>query len=98
MREEQALNRTDLVALTQESDALEESTNALTKFDVANAHCYDPNEEAKLRRVITAVGTEQFNQRVRTLAKKCRSMASLGIATSSSSKSRLKGLKPLQTW
>ena len=30
----------------------------LTTFNVNNAHCYDPNEEAKLRRVISAVGTE----------------------------------------
>mmetsp|Transcript_12874 Transcript_12874/g.22683 ORF Transcript_12874/g.22683 Transcript_12874/m.22683 type:complete len:143 (-) Transcript_12874:131-559(-) len=47
--------------------------NALSKFDVADAHCYDPNEEAKLRRVITAVGEDQFNDRVRALARKCKS-------------------------
>jgi len=73
MREEQALDRCHLVALTSDPSAEEESVNQLTKFDVNHAHCYDPNEEAKLRRVIDAVGEEQFNDRVRALAKKCQS-------------------------
>ena len=31
---------------------------ALKNFDVADSHCYDPNEEVKLRTVINAVGGE----------------------------------------
>merc|ERR1711879_509660 len=40
----------------------------LQSFDVDRAHCYDPNEEAKLRRIINAVGKERFEARIRTLA------------------------------
>eukprot|EP00622_Pseudochattonella_farcimen_P002489 FR737417.1.p1 GENE.FR737417.1~~FR737417.1.p1 ORF type:complete len:380 (+),score=42.96 FR737417.1:36-1142(+) len=66
MREEQAIERVELLSLSA-SDIMEE----LTKFDVRNAHCYDPNEEAKLRTVIHAVGQAQFNKRIRNLAKAC---------------------------
>ena len=38
MREEQALDRVDMVALTQEAEAVEENMNVLSAFDVANAH------------------------------------------------------------
>ena len=34
--------------------------------------CYDPNEETRLRKVISAVGEERFNVRIRALAKSCR--------------------------
>jgi hypothetical protein len=67
MREEQALERVELVATDSNVDVME----ILTTFDVMNAHCYDPNEEAKLRRVIRAVGTDQFNKRIHALASAC---------------------------
>ena len=41
----------------------------LLSFDVNDAHCYDPNEEAKLRHIISAKGKENFDQRVRELAR-----------------------------
>jgi len=34
-------------------------------FDVANAHCYDPNEETKILSVISASGKTEFNQKIR---------------------------------
>ena len=37
--------------------------------DVRNAGCYDPNEEAKLRRVIGEVGEERFNESIIKLSK-----------------------------
>ncbi len=40
----------------------------LSRFDVANARCFDPNEEARLRVVIAAMGAERFNSRIRSLA------------------------------
>merc|ERR1712151_1168012 len=43
--------------------------SALEEFDVAKAHCYDPNEEKKLRSVISLLGAARFNNRVRGLAK-----------------------------
>jgi hypothetical protein len=36
------------------------------------AHCYDPNEEIKLRSVMAAVGEKQFVARMRSLAEKIR--------------------------
>jgi hypothetical protein len=51
--------------------ALESSSvsilDELKEFNVDNAFCYDPNEERKLRTVISANGKEQFNQRIRDL-------------------------------
>lgn len=45
---------------------------SLEKFDSCNAHCYDPNEEAKLRQVITAAGYQgeesEFNFKIRKLS------------------------------
>merc|ERR1712185_730587 len=40
----------------------------LRKFDVCDAHCYDPNEEGKLLRVIRAGGVDHFNAKIRRLA------------------------------
>jgi len=40
---------------------------SLQAFDIEFAHCYDPNEEAKFRAVIDAVGADRFNERIRAL-------------------------------
>merc|ERR1711971_1449052 len=45
----------------------EDDCEQLSLFDLAEAHCYDPNEEAMLRKVINAIGIEAFTQRVRAL-------------------------------
>ena len=42
-------------------------SDQLLCFDVANAHCYDPNEEARLRKVIDALGTSKFNDKIHDL-------------------------------
>ena len=39
----------------------------LARFHLDNAHCYDPNEEAKLRQVIGSLGNDVFQQRLRML-------------------------------
>jgi hypothetical protein len=41
----------------------------LKKFDIKNAHCFDPNEESKLRRVINAVGEKEFHDKIHKFAK-----------------------------
>ena len=41
----------------------------LERFDILKSHCYDPNEEKVLRRIIKTVGVEYFNARLRSLAK-----------------------------
>ena len=57
-----------------DADIAEQNSTILSKlkeFDVANAHCYDPNEELKLMRVIGAVGFRKFNEQIRAMAKVC---------------------------
>ena len=55
---------------TEESGLTQDSIlNKLRGFEVANACCYDPNEEAKLKNVIGIIGTKVFNDRVQQLAK-----------------------------
>merc|ERR1719238_2670095 len=39
----------------------------LATFELSKAHCYDPNEEAKLRAVIGSLGNDMFEGRVRML-------------------------------
>ena len=45
----------------------EEILASLLDFDVDLCSMYDPNEEAKVRRVIYAVGEEEFNERMQNL-------------------------------
>ena len=40
---------------------------ALANFCLEDAHCYDPNEEARLRSVMKAVGEDRFVARIRSL-------------------------------
>merc|ERR1711879_55195 len=49
---------------------LAEFFEELRDFDVCSAHCYDPNEEAKLKSVIEAVGEARFNAMVRGIPDK----------------------------
>jgi len=65
-REEQAAERLMLQPLHEDADVL----LGLKGFDVAAARCYDPNEEAKLRHVIEAVGSRVFNLKIQALADK----------------------------
>ena len=39
----------------------------LTSFRLTNAHCYDPNEESRIRRVVSAVGEARFNTQISRL-------------------------------
>lgn len=62
---ERALERLILIPLSgSHDDAFEMFRN----YDVMEARCYDPNEEARLQAVITAVGAEKFNHCIRRLA------------------------------
>merc|ERR1712224_702310 len=40
----------------------------LMSFSIRNAHCYDPNEESKLKAVIRAGGQALFESKIQTLA------------------------------
>eukprot|EP00448_Togula_jolla_P017584 CAMPEP_0170576200 /NCGR_PEP_ID=MMETSP0224-20130122/4264_1 /TAXON_ID=285029 /ORGANISM="Togula jolla, Strain CCCM 725" /LENGTH=437 /DNA_ID=CAMNT_0010899023 /DNA_START=114 /DNA_END=1423 /DNA_ORIENTATION=+ len=63
-REEHAAERLVLLPLDSTSSAIAQLSN----FDEAQAHCYDPNEERRLRQVIRAVSTREFNRRIRACA------------------------------
>mmetsp|Transcript_94718 Transcript_94718/g.271001 ORF Transcript_94718/g.271001 Transcript_94718/m.271001 type:complete len:86 (-) Transcript_94718:276-533(-) len=68
--------------------------------DVRNAGCYDPNEEAKLRRVIGEVGEERFNESIiklsksiiKDLEKKKQASLSQSIRSFSTSRSMSRGV------
>ena len=64
---ETAVHRLTIYPLANENVGIMEN---LLLFDVKNAHCYDPNEEKKLRSVIEANGDVAFNNRVQALARK----------------------------
>jgi hypothetical protein len=62
---DQALERLYISPLNVEDvDVMQQ----LLLFEVENSHCYDPNEEAKLREIINTNGEHQFNSRIRDLA------------------------------
>ena len=65
-QEEMAMQRVKVVPLegTNSQDVLAR----LSRFNVSNAKCYDPNEQRKLMRIIEGVGKTQFNRRVQRLA------------------------------
>ena len=46
----------------------EKPLESLLHFKVGDAHCYDPNEELRLRQIIAAVGEQRFNERIRNAA------------------------------
>ena len=50
------------VELYDFSDA---GTSTLLEFDVANAHCFSPVDEAKLRSIIESGGASNFNDMIR---------------------------------
>lgn len=69
---EHAQERITLAALTSEGK-YEDGLDDLVSFDVSRAHCYDPNEEARLRSIINVSSEVVFNSRIRKLAEACRS-------------------------
>ena len=67
--DEAAAERIKLVPLGITRESILES---MSSFELEGAHCYDPNEEIKLRAVMTEVGEEKFVGRIRSLAGKIR--------------------------
>jgi hypothetical protein len=65
MSEEQGLKRVEMVLVEKEINF--KVMQRLTSFRLANAHCYDPNEESRIRRVVGAVGEARFNKRITRL-------------------------------
>ena len=76
----------DVRKLSNTNDGLD----TLLKFDVANARCYNPNEEARLLEIINGAGEGVFNTRIRELAAVCRK--------AQKSKRKLAGRRPSRRW
>ena len=64
---ESVLDKVSMVSLDKDSTETSRMVE-LIYFKVENAKCYDPNEELKLNKVISAVGVEKFHDKIRTLA------------------------------
>jgi hypothetical protein len=70
--EENAVARIELVPIEADGVTRESILENMAQFELDDAHCYDPNEEIKLRAVMTEVGEEKFVGRIRALAGKIR--------------------------
>ena len=77
----EALRRVQICPLATDVDLIKH----LLSFDVVNAHCYDPNEESKIRRVIAATGgatgVTQFNNKIRELGQQLSKAITYSKAT-----------------
>ena len=62
MSGESALSKVDIKVFSSESSL------PLRDFDVAGAHCYSQEDEAKLRSIIEAEGAPAFNEAIREVA------------------------------
>lgn len=70
-REEQALERIEVIFLNDPAaDQIGDKDEILSDFNLDNAHCFDPNEEQKLRLLICGIGADRFTQNIRNLSKK----------------------------
>lgn len=86
---EEALDKIVHVPISAENDGC--AYEALSNFQAGDAKCFDPNDENRLRKVITALGEESFNSRIRQLGNiwRQRQLALAGSLSSSRSICRL---------
>eukprot|EP00947_MAST-08B_sp_MAST-8B-sp1_P001870 g1870.t1 len=68
--EKATLRRVELLPIEDEGITRESVLKSIAEFRLDEAHCYDPNEEARLRGVMKAVGEEKFVERVRSLGQR----------------------------
>ena len=67
--EEAALRRIEFLPIEEEGLDAASICDALAEFKLEEARCYDPNEEARLREVMRAVGEDRFVARIRSLGR-----------------------------
>jgi len=63
-REDLAVERIEILPLDPDLNVID----MLESFDIEKSHCFNPNEEAKLRRIISHVGSKRFNSCIHKLA------------------------------
>merc|ERR1711920_855508 len=66
---DRVFEKIEVMSLEDQGDG-ERLMRKLLHFNYKNAHCYDPNEEARLKKTIETIGGENFNSRVRELAER----------------------------
>jgi len=70
---ELALERIKILSVKSKDNVEVDILEELENFDINNAHCFDPNEELKLRKIISMIGIERLKRCVNDLAEtKCR--------------------------
>ena len=67
-----AMKRIEFMPILEEGVTTESLCESLCAFTLEEAHCYDPNEEARLRSVMRAVGEDRFVSRIRALGQRLR--------------------------
>jgi hypothetical protein len=61
---ELAVDRVEVIVLDDEIDA----ADVLRGFDLDDAHCFDPNEELKLRQIFAEIGVDRLKECLGLLA------------------------------
>jgi len=68
-KEDSARSKMQIMKLGEGSDEM--VYGPLLQFATRKAHCYDPNEEARLRRIIDTVGAQKFETCIQRLTRLC---------------------------
>jgi len=68
------MGRLELVALGDKTDEenMEDAIRNLESFDINEAHCFDPNEERKLRIIMANIGIKRLKNGLNDSAKMLR--------------------------
>ena len=72
--DEMALNRVEILPIEEGGVTRDGVIASLVSFRLEDAHCYDPNEEARIRDVMAAVGEERFVNRIRSLGRRLQGL------------------------
>lgn len=78
--EDKARQKVEFVPLLGKENTATVLLDSLKQFSMTNAHCFDPNEEARLRNIISARGETEFQDRIRQLAFLCEKSVNGGAA------------------
>ena len=76
----QAERRIKFVPLLRPSQTAPDMLQSLKRFRLSASHCFDPNEEARLRDIIHARGEALFEGRIRELGEACERKFNLGTS------------------
>jgi hypothetical protein len=82
---EQAGRKIEFIPMLDTNQTVADVLQPLRLFKLSGAHCFDPNEEIRLRTIIHARGESLFEERIRTLAEVCGDTLRQRRRTSSSS-------------